>query len=159
MQNIRHWMNRLFLISVLLLALGTFLGIGVASAHSSVVTDQVDVLQPLINCPTTAQTQDQSIYATYNSIVGTVLFRVGWESPTASGGYGYCHVKAEHPEALDKIAYILQYGRVVASSSTSVTIRGTYADGNQYQIYIVTSNNGMNDGRMRGIVTAYLYTG
>ena len=109
--------------------------------------------------PACSTSDNQSIYARYSSPKGTILFRVGYENTPANKGYGYCHVKAGHPEALPVIQYILDYGQVVAVTSTSFTMRGTYADGNRYQVYIVLSNNGMADGQMRGIVSAYLYTG
>ena len=111
---------------------------------------------PYVTCSTS---DNQSIYAIYNSIKGNVLFRYGYENTPKGLGYGYCHVKAGHPDALPTIDYILQYGHVVAVTSTSFTVRGYYANGLQYQVYIVTSNNGMADGQMRGIVSAYQYTG
>ena len=75
----------------------------------------------------------------------------------ANHSYGYCHVAAKHPDALYKISYILTYGKVIASSGSSITIRGVYADNLPYIIYIVTTN--LNDGQQRGIVSAYLDNG
>lgn len=150
----------LTLLLALLITLGAFSTSGIASAYSRTTLPQTihaQKVQSNIKCPTTAATADQSIYAAYSSFVGNVLFRVGWQPTSGNGGYGYCHVKAGHPEALNKIAYILEYGKVVANSSTTVSIRGTYPDGKQYQIYIVTSSKEMKDGRMRGIVSAYLF--
>ncbi len=152
------------LLLTVFVVLGTFSTSGIALARSSTTSPQRIVFRSVhpnsITCPNTAATQDQTHYQNYASSVGIIPFRIGWE-PTShnGGGYGYCHVLAGHPEVLNKIAYILVYGKVVASSSSSVTIRGTYPDNNQYQIYIVTSTGGMTDGQMRGIVSAYLYTG
>ena len=149
----------------LFIALGVFFGPAqVASAHSVTVsahTIQSQSLHPLaVKCPTTANTQNQSIYQSFETIgFGTILFRVGWQPTSGSGGYGYCHVKAGHPDALNKITYILENGRETASSPTSKTIVARYPTGQQYQIYIVTSSSGMKDGRMRGIVSAYPIAG
>jgi hypothetical protein len=107
---------------------------------------------PNVTCTTS---DNQSIYTTYTSISGTILFRVGYEDTANNRGYGYCHVLTGYPDALPAIQYILNNGQIVATSPTSLTIRGTYTDGNDYQVYIVTSNNNMADGQMRGIVSAY----
>jgi len=156
----------LLLLLTLLITLSAFSTVGIASAHSQTVPPapalDIQTVRPQdVHCPTTAATQDQSHYAAYDSFLGTVLVRVGWQPPDNAdgtipkGGYGYCHVKRKHPEVLDKIAYILQYGHAVANSSSSVTIQGNYPDGNTYQVYVVTDNTGMNDQQMRGVVSAY----
>lgn len=145
-----RWLLLSVLLSVMLLSLILSQGIAFASTASSAVLLRKHVT-PKVTC---TSTDNQTIYANYTSIVGDVLFRVGYQS--GSGGYGYCHVLAGHPDALPTIAYILDYGQVVASSSSSVTIQGVWpGNWKTYQIYIVTSNNGMKDGQERGIVSAY----
>ncbi len=149
----------------LFIALGVFFGPAqVASAHSVTVsahTIQSQSLHPLaVKCPTTNDTQDQAIYQSYESDgFGIILFRVGWQPTTGKGGYGYCHVKAGHPDALDKIAYILGNAHLTAKSATSITLVARYPNGQQYKIYIATSSSGMKDGKMRGIVSAYAIAG
>lgn len=145
-----RWLILSVLLSVMLLSLILSQGLAFASTASPTVLHRKHVA-PDVTC---TSSDNQTIYANYTSIVGNVLFRVGYQS--GSGGYGYCHVLAGHPDALQVIAYVLDYGQVTASSPTSVTIQGVWP-GNwlTYRIYIVTSSNGMKDGQERGIVSAY----
>jgi hypothetical protein len=159
MQQFSFQKLRRLLFSALLLAFcGSFmLSYSTISVYASGAssTHSFSVLVPNITCTTQ---NNQSIYATYTSISGTILFRVGYEDTANKKGYGYCHVLAGHPEALPTIQYILTNGHVTATSATSLSIAGTYTDGEDYQVYIVTSNNAMDDGQMRGIVSAYHLT-
>lgn len=143
------------LLALLIAVVATF---GTATANAATLSPQSSLVSfvPNVTCSTS---DNQSVYARYSSIKGTILLRVGYQDTPNNRGYGYCHIQAKHPDALNKIAYILEYGQVVATSSSSFTVRGTWPTGQQYQIYIVTSNNGMQDGQMRGIVSAYDYPG
>jgi len=147
-----RWLILSAFLSVMLLSLIFSQGIALASIASPTAPERKHVT-PNVTCSTN---DNQSVYADYSSFIGNVLFRVGYEDTPHNRGYGYCHVLAGHPDALQVIAYVLDYGQVYASSPTSVTIRGVWpGNWKTYQIYIVTSNNGMQDGQMRGIVTAY----
>lgn len=150
------------LLFALSIVVGTFSTSGIALAHSSTTLSHRVVSQTVrpmnVSCPTTSNTANQNHYAGYDSIVGVVPFRVGWQPTSGGGGYGYCHVKAGHPEMLDKIAYILEYGKVIATSSASITIRGTYLDYKPYQVYISTLTNETRDGQWKGIISAYPVT-
>ena len=159
MQQFSFQKLRWLLFSALLLAFcGSFmLSYSMISVYASSAssTHSLSQLAPNVTCTTS---DNQSIYTTYTSISGTILFRVGYEDTANNRGYGYCHVLAGHPEALPTIQYILNNGHVTATSATSLSIAGTYTDGHDYQVYIVTSNNNMADGQMRGIVSAYPLT-
>ncbi|HLZ62333.1 MAG TPA: hypothetical protein VKR06_35765 [Ktedonosporobacter sp.] len=150
-----------FIVSVALLP--TICGIftlfsGVVSAHAAHMTF-APTSAPHIHNVTCTTSDNQDIYVRYSSIRGEILFRVGYEDAAHNRGYGYCHVLAGHPDALSTIEYVLTYGVIIATTPTSFTVRGEDINGKQYQIYIVSSNNGMTDGQMRGIVSAYQYTG
>ncbi len=148
-----RWLMLSATLSIMLLSFILSQGIAFAGTAPSVASLEKHV-KPHVTC---TSTDNQTIYANYTSIAGPVLFRVGYQSK--SGGYGYCHVLAGHPDALPVLAYVLDFGQVVATSPTSVTIKGVWP-GNwlTYQIYIVTSNQFMKDGQERGIVSAYPLT-
>lgn len=156
--------GKLLIIALLALLLAVVATFGTDTADAATFSQQSHLVSqietvravPSVSCTTS---DNQSIYAWYYSVKGSIPLRVGYQDTPNKRGYGYCHIQAKHPDALNKIAYILLYGQVVQTSPSSFTVRGTWPTGQQYQIYIVTSNNGMVDGQMRGIVSAYPYPG
>lgn len=164
MHNHRILRGKLLIVALLALLLAIVATFGTATADAATLSPQSHLISrsslvsfvPNVTCSTS---DNQSIYAWYYSFKGYIPLRVGYQNTPQNRGYGYCHIQTKHPDALNKIAYIFQYGHLVATSSTSFTVRGTWPTGQQYQIYIVTSNNGMADGQMRGIVSAYPYPG
>lgn len=173
MHTLRTQKGKLLIVALLALLLAVVATFGAAPAHAATLSARSSItgsavhisqitregLRDIPLAPTCTATDNQTIYQWYSSIKGSIPLRVGYQDTVNNRGYGYCHIQYKHPDALDKIQYILTYGHVVATSPTSFTVRGTWPTGQQYQIYIVTSNNNMKDGLMRGIVSAYPYPG
>lgn len=157
MRRAMHRKFQWFILGALLLVLfGSFIfsqGVVLAHSTSTTATSSKSYVIPNVTCSTTP---NYTTYQIYNSIVGTVPLRIGYENASKTSGFGYCHIVAEHGTGpLAAIAYVLQYGQVVSHDATSSTIQGVYpGDGKTYRILVVTSPI-LSDGYSKGIITAY----